>query len=105
MLKSKIKSFIGGGTGDYCAFLKNKFPLFQVSLMDRVDERVKKALKKRNVKTKNCNFKENFTEGPTSISSWEVIEHIPVEQLHPFLINIRKALKPKGIYVPSTQTF
>ena len=45
----------------------------------RVDERVKKALKKRNVKTKIVTFlKKNFTEESYDlISSWEVLSIYP----------------------------
>ena len=67
-LNPKSKALdIGGGTGDYCAFLKNKFPLFQVSLMDyRVDERVKKALKKEMSKQKIVTFlKKILLKSPT----------------------------------------
>ena len=36
---------------------------------------------------------------------WEVIEHIPIELLKSLFANIKKALKPDGIYVLSTPDF
>ena len=90
----------------YWSFLYH--PIQKISLFDyRIDERVKKALSKRNIATKNCNFlKESLHEEYYDlISMWEVIEHIPIELLKSFFTNIKKALKPNGIYVLSTPDF
>ena len=96
---------LGGGGGDYCAYLRNNYPSFKISLFDyRINEYVKKELNKRKIEAKNHDFlNEDIMENKYDlISTWEVVEHIPIPKLKSFFNKIRKALRPDGIYVLST---
>lgn len=99
---------LGGGIGEFCVFAKNINSSFSIELYDyRIEPIVRKVLYEHEVSSKSVNFlKEDLHENKYDlISSWEVIEHIPVTILENFIEKISLALKTGGLYCMSTPDF
>lgn len=99
---------LGGGNGEFAVFCRQLFPEMNISVIDyRIDEELKIELSKRNIYAAQMNFlKENIEKQKYDlITSWEVMEHIPVERFDFYINQIFQALRPGGQFIFSTPDF
>jgi SAM-dependent methyltransferase len=99
---------LGGGMGEFCVFVKNGFPSYDVNLVDfRIHTEAVKELGDRGIHCINKNFtREAFEpESCDLITNWEVIEHLKPERLELYFRMVARALRPSGYYCFSTPDF
>lgn len=97
---------LGGGMGMFSRFLKATNPSWKVTHSDFSIKR-NTELEELDISTRALNFMKDSIgeECYDLITAWEVIEHIPYEELETALENIYNALPKGGIFMFSTPDF
>lgn len=99
---------LGGGIGEFAVYAKKRFPRLRPHLIDfRIDQVIGMELKKRGISARDLNFITEPLERCSYdlVTTWEVIEHLPITRLKGFFWKVHNALKPGGLYILSTPDF
>jgi 2-polyprenyl-3-methyl-5-hydroxy-6-metoxy-1,4-benzoquinol methylase len=99
---------LGGGTGEFTVFLRQHFSDYSITLWDhRISIDLQQALNQQRVVALQANFFDSNLGNNEfdALTSWEVIEHIPVNRLTAFFSRVNQALRHGGLFVLSTPDF